>query len=153
MHNMNHSIVVLAFFMALNGFSQEPDTGDFPTFGNITIKISGIKSDKGQVVVELFQKVKEKFPSPKGVIMLEKNKISHGMSEVMFKSVPFGTYAVTIYHDVNLNGKLDKNTLGIPKEGYGFSNNPRLFIGPPSFEAASFVLKNKELSMSISMKY
>ena len=55
--------------------------------------------------------------------------------------LPAGQYAVGIFHDVNLNNKIDNNFLGLPKEQYGFSNNARALFGPPSFEEAAFELK------------
>jgi uncharacterized protein (DUF2141 family) len=48
---------------------------------------------------------------------------------------------VGIFHDVNLNNKMDNSFLGLPKEQYGFSNNARALVGPPSFGEAAFVLK------------
>lgn len=54
-----------------------------------------------------------------------------------------GTYAVTIFHDLNGDGELNTNFLGIPKEPYGFSNNPRIRFGPPNFKEASFEFKEK----------
>ena len=55
--------------------------------------------------------------------------------------LPPGQYAVGIFHDVNLNNKMDNNFLGLPKEQYGFSNNARALFGPPSYEDAAFELK------------
>ena len=54
--------------------------------------------------------------------------------------LPAGQYVVGIFHDVNLNNKMDNNFLGLPKEQYGFSNNARALFGPPSFEDAAFEL-------------
>ena len=64
--------------------------------------------------------------------------------------LPPGTYAIGIFHDVNLNNKMDNNFFGIPKEQYGFSNNARAFLGPPAFEAAAFKLKG-ETTQSIDL--
>jgi len=50
--------------------------------------------------------------------------------------VPPGTYGVAAIHDENGNARLDRNFLGIPKEGFGFANNPRIFLGPAPFRAA-----------------
>mgnify|MGYP003572328091 CR=1 FL=1 len=57
------------------------------------------------------------------------------------------TYAIAAYHDANGNQELDKNFFGVPKEGYGFSNNARATFGPPSFEKAafSFTLEENQL--------
>jgi uncharacterized protein (DUF2141 family) len=68
--------------------------------------------------------------------------------------LPVGkTYAIAAYHDANGNEKLDKNFFGVPKEGYGFSNNARGTFGPPSFEKVAFQLiseKNKLVSFYLS---
>ena len=64
--------------------------------------------------------------------------------------IPDGTYAIGIFIDTNDNNKMDKNFLGIPKEQYGFSNNAKARFGPPSFEDASFILKDS-LSLSITL--
>lgn len=64
--------------------------------------------------------------------------------------LPPGTYAIGIFHDVNLNNKMDNNLFGIPREQFGFSNNARAFFGPPAFEAAAFELKG-ETSQSIDL--
>ena len=64
--------------------------------------------------------------------------------------LPPGTYAIGIFHDVNLNNKMDNNFFGVPKEQYGFSNNARALFGPPDFENAAFVLKGSA-SQSIDL--
>jgi uncharacterized protein (DUF2141 family) len=59
---------------------------------------------------------------------------------VHFKDLPPGEYAAVAFQDVNGNGKLDKNLLGMPKEPYGFSNGARGSAGPPKFSAAAVTL-------------
>ena len=59
-----------------------------------------------------------------------------------------------VFHDENMNQKLDKDFVGIPKEGYGASNNPKKKIGPPSFEDASFRLSGvAQQSVEIKLIY
>jgi uncharacterized protein (DUF2141 family) len=48
-----------------------------------------------------------------------------------------GTYAISAFLDRNGNGQLDTNRLGIPTERFGFSNNPRILTGSPSFNSAA----------------
>jgi uncharacterized protein (DUF2141 family) len=62
---------------------------------------------------------------------------SEGSLEAVLK-IPYGKYAVTIFHDVNEDEELNTNFIGIPKEPYGFSNNPKSSFGPPSFEQSLF---------------
>jgi len=52
-----------------------------------------------------------------------------------------------------MNGKLDANLLGIPTEGYGFSNDARALFGPPSFAAASFAYDGRVLDLTIGLRY
>lgn len=64
--------------------------------------------------------------------------------------LPTGVYAVGIFHDLNGDGALSKNFLGMPKEPFGFSNNARARFGPPSFEEAAISVKEK-LSITIDL--
>lgn len=50
--------------------------------------------------------------------------------------LPAGRYAIAVLYDENPNHKLDRNTIGWPKEGFGFSNNPKVGLSAPSFNAA-----------------
>ena len=65
-------------------------------------------------------------------------KVRHTQARCDFADIPPGTYALAVIHDENSNGKLDTNWLGIPTEGYGFSNDAKALLGAPSFAAASF---------------
>jgi uncharacterized protein (DUF2141 family) len=55
---------------------------------------------------------------------------------VVFDGIPPSDYGVVTLHDENKNMKLDNNLLGIPKEGFGFANNPHAVFGPPGFRQA-----------------
>jgi len=70
-----------------------------------------------------------------------------------FEDIPPGTYAITVIHDENTDGKLDTNWLGIPKEGYGFSNDVKALLGAPPFSAASFQYDGGTLELTISLHY
>ena len=66
--------------------------------------------------------------------------------------LPFGKYAITIFHDVNDNEELDTNFIGIPKEPYGFSNNPKSSFGPPGFDDAVFEFEKDGYEIEIILK-
>lgn len=114
---------------------------------DLTINISGLNSDKGTLLVGIYNK-KENFLKNqyKGDIA----KIEDKKSVVVFKKLPKGEYAVSFVHDENNNKKMDTNFLGIPKEDYGCSNNARGFMGPPKYDDAKFQLEeNKEIVIKI----
>lgn len=62
-----------------------------------------------------------------------------------------GTYAIAVVHDENSNNKMDV-AIFLPKEGFGFSRNPTITVGPPSFKSASFAVAG-DMRQSIKMKY
>ena len=82
-------------------------------------------------------------------------KASGDSITVVFENIKPGKYAVSVIHDANKNKELDKNKLGIPKEGFGFSNNVIGLMGPPTFESAQIDLSpaQKDLDIDIKMKY
>jgi uncharacterized protein (DUF2141 family) len=72
----------------------------------------------------------------------------------VFHNVPAGTYAVSSFHDENGNNKLDRNSLGVPSEGYGFSNDAQGTAGPPTFSQAQFTVDGKtDKSVEFSLNY
>lgn len=109
----------------------------------LTINIEKFEQLKGKLYVAVYNK-KEDFRKEDKIYKYQILPIHHAKEMITFEDLPKGTYAISLYHDVNGNGKLDTNFWGIPKEPYGFSNNPRIFMGPPSFEESQIVLDNHQ---------
>jgi uncharacterized protein (DUF2141 family) len=109
---------------------------------DLTIDISDIEKGKGHVLVALFSG-KESYDSGTSV-KAAKVKAESEKESVIFKDLIDGEYAVKMYQDENGNNELDSNMMGIPKEGYGFSNNVGLF-GAPKYEEAKFIVKDNTL--------
>lgn len=84
-------------------------------------------------------------------VMVIKIRKTHARCD--FEDIPPGTYAMAVIHDENMNGKLDTNSVGIPTEGYGFSNDARGVVGGPSFSAASFRYNGRGLDLTMSLHY
>lgn len=104
----------------------------------ITLTATNLRSSKGHVLVNLF-KDGEGFPATAAkAFRKEKVNITNKKAVVTFSSLPAGNYAVAILHDENDDMKMNTSFLGMPKEGYGFSNNVMGLLGPPSFNKASF---------------
>lgn len=114
---------------------------------NLTVNISGLSSDKGTLLVGVYNK-KEDFLNKQ--FKSEISKIEDKKSIIIFKNLPKGEYAVSFVHDENDNKKMDTNFMGIPKEDYGCSNNATGFMGPPKYEDAKFMLEeNKSITIGI----
>lgn len=120
----------------------------------INIIITGLDNDRGQVLVSLF-KDGDGYPHDPGKAIRKGRTAAAGKKAMIsFSDLPSGKYAAVVLHDENNNLKMDKNWLGLPKEGYGFSNNVMGSFGPPSFSRASFLhTGDKQTSISISVRY
>jgi uncharacterized protein (DUF2141 family) len=109
----------------------------------LKIKIEGIEKIQGQLKVGIYTE-KEEFAGEEPLIG-EKIKIHSDSIEISISdSLKDGKYAISVYHDINCNDKLDKNWIGIPSEKYGFSNNPKV-RKTPDFNQCSFYFRKKKL--------
>jgi uncharacterized protein (DUF2141 family) len=117
--------------------------------GELRVDILGVKSTDGQIRVALFDSEKTFLHSPvrSGSVGIEQ---SQGHWQV--NGLPPGFYALAVYHDRNGNGKLDSNMLGIPLEPYGFSNDARGILGPPSFAAARFQISGPSMRVEVRLE-
>ena len=139
------SILVLAV-MARTASPQESENA-------IRAHIEGMHSDRGQVVCALFATADD-FPKRiDRAFARVAAQIMSGRATCEFPRVPAGVYAVSVFHDENLNGKLDTNWLGIPREGVGASNNPKPRMGPPKFAATEFQHSGTPMDVEIIMHY
>jgi len=120
----------------------------------IHVKILDIRNSTGTVACALFESP-HGFPaeflhSATNVMII---KIRKSQARCDFMDIHPGTYAMVVIHDENMNGKLDTNALGIPKEGYGFSNNAKKWLGTPSFADASFSYDGENVDLTMSLNY
>ena len=105
---------------------------------NLTVNVSDVEKGKGHLMIALY-KSEEDYKSGKAsfhtkVAALNDQEIA------VFENLPDGEYAIKMYQDENNNNKMDFNMMGIPKEGYGFSNNVGMF-GAPKYKEAKFSVK------------
>ncbi len=123
------------------------DKGD----GTLLILITGLDDYKGQLLVALY-KSSDEFPGETpdkgwGTVIRKNEEL------IRFDHVPYGRYAIAVIHDQNNDGKLNKNFVGIPVEGYGFSNNAMGKCGPPTFTDASFIFSRNYDTRVIALNY
>jgi uncharacterized protein (DUF2141 family) len=118
------------------------------------IHVKNIRNSTGTVDCALFDSPVgfpvEVLRSATNVMVI---KIRHTQARCDFEDIPPGTYALAVIHDENSNGKLDTNWLGIPTEGYGFSNDAKGMLGAPSFSVASFAYDGRNVELTISLQY
>lgn len=145
------AVCILAFFFTTHLSAiiagNIPDT----IASSLTIIVKNTADNQGTVRAALYKTPKE-FPMGK-VFKIVEGKIKDNRSVMTFDNLPEGEYAVAILHDRNDNKKMDYNFLGIPTEGYGFSNNIKAVLSASSFEQAKVVIQaNAHQTITISMQ-
>lgn len=119
----------------------------------IHVEVVGLHSDKGQVLCALYSS-RDGFPkqSEKALARVS-STIAQKQAVCEFSGIAPGTYAISVFHDENSNGKLDTKFMGIPREGVGASNGAKGHLGPPKFEAAAFSFSGGRLDLKITINY
>ncbi|MDI4631791.1 DUF2141 domain-containing protein [Pelomonas sp. V22] len=108
----------------------------------IELEVTGLKQAEGQLMVAAFVDVGNWLRKPVAVATVAASKQEGGRIVVRIKDLPeSGDLALSVLHDVNGNGKMDSNPMGMPLEPFAFSNNAVGNFGPASFEQAKFTVK------------
>ncbi len=120
--------------------------------GQIKIMVSNIEEEKGVIHFGIYND-SNLFPKEEGKILGGFREVSEVVKDgFIINNLKESNYAIAIYHDRNSNKKFD-TFLAIPKEKYGFSNNAKVFLGPPKFEDASFFVgKDSIVEISIELR-
>ena len=142
--------IILLIYIAISHsvFAQDQ------TEGVLYVKIEGIKNTTGQLNVNLFNS-EEGFPGDyKKAIMMTRVRLTEGAEPVIeFTGLKSGVYGVAVIHDEDFDNTLDTGLFGIPKEGYGFSTNPKVTTHQPQFNEVKFDFDGKSREIKIMMKY
>ena len=138
--------IILASILVLSSFQKT--TADAYS---LTVEVKQLRNSKGVVQFALYNK-DGSIPDEhyKNYYKISKGRISDQASTITFKNIPSGKYAISILHDENQNGQIDKGFI-LPKEGIGFTNiNAISLSNRPNFTKASFDLyKNKRMRVKI----
>lgn len=118
----------------------------------LTLGVEGLRSTRGVLQICL-TRTADHFPDCAG----DPDKRHYSVpatqaAAIALTDLPPGEYALAIIHDENGNRKLD-TFMGIPREGVGFSENPALHFGPPSFRSARFAVAGSAVRLDVRMKY
>jgi uncharacterized protein (DUF2141 family) len=153
-YRFRFGVVLLAGALSLTG----PAAGSAPRAGEtstLVVNVTGLRNAKGKVDALLFVRP-QGFPDDdskaidKDEVPIDPKTLS---ARIVFKDVPRGFAAVTVLHDENMNRKIDKNFIGIPKEGYGTSNNPRKAKRNPRWDEAKFSITRPQETIPIRLIY
>ena len=142
-------IFLYIFIASFMSYSPPPSQDS----SRLEVTVSNIRNNEGHLLLTLFNS-SSGFPDDnKKAVDSRSVKAEKNTVKVIFEDLPHGVYAIAIVHDENENGKLDKNLLGVPTEGYGSSNNLKKLFRAPNFEESKFTLDQNFKNITIQVNY
>ena len=133
--------------------AEESCTGR-PSETKLYVKVSNVQSDKGLIAVTLYADDSRKFLAKRGSLYVGRVPAVAPLTSVCIHVPAPGIYALAVYHDENADRKFGrKGLLGLPAEGFGFSNDPPVFFGMPSFKGVRLNVRQSGLQTTIKLRY
>ena len=119
----------------------------------VTVQITNMRNHDG-VVRACMTSDEDRFPRCQGSAQGYRNVVSAGNATTLrFTDVAPGTYAIALLHDENDNGRADRALGMMPKEGFGFSRDAAVRMGPPEFDDAAITVGSSPSRQTIRMRY
>lgn len=141
------------FFFATLFILMLADSARADLKGNLIVEVDSLNNQKGEVCFKLFSGSRGFPDGNESAIKRQCVKNANNPSIITLNNIPFGSYAVSVFHDINGDRKLNRNSLGMPTEGYGFSNNPIVSRGVPKYGECIFLVAGSNTKIKINMKY
>lgn len=112
----------------------------------LTISIDKLENSEGEIALQLND-------DEKNEVKIVKESIKDGKCTVSIIGLEKGKYVFKYFHDANSNDKLDTNMIGMPKEGFGFSNNAKGSFGPPPHKETIFSLQSDTIMHCVPLYF
>jgi uncharacterized protein (DUF2141 family) len=134
--------------------SSEPEASDtvaHESTRSVAIHVTGLKNQSSTLFVAVFDSARG-FPKPEHSRETTTVPVTTDCVDFSLSLPDLTTTGIAIFQDLNGDGKLTKNSFGLPIEPYGFSNNARSTFGPPSFSQTTFQVSENMASMKIGVR-
>lgn len=127
--------------------------GDMSGKGWINVEVTGVRNSNGLLAITIYADDSSRFLAKKGSLDVVRVPAKAGTTRACVKLPGNGVYALAVYHDEDSSRKINRSGLGMPTEGFGFSNNPATFASIPAFRSVRLNIPKNGLTTRISLKY
>jgi uncharacterized protein (DUF2141 family) len=146
------AIIIAASLSPASAFADEGCTGArAPSSSKLVVQVEGIRSPVGEVAITVYPDDKRRFLAKGGKLFRARVKAQTSVRACFW--APPGGYAVAVYHDRDSDRDFDRTVVGLPAEGFGFSNDPDTKVGLPSLASVRFRVPAGEKVVPIQMRY
>ena len=120
----------------------------------VTVTVDGVRNANGQVTTTIYADIPDKFLIKNGSLYVVRTPTVAGATRFCVFLPQTGVYAIAVYHDEDNSGTINRSgVLGIPTEGFGFSNNPPTLASLPTFRSVRISIPRTNLATTIHLKY
>ena len=116
------------------------------------VEVKGLRNNDGLVRLALYDRP-ELFPISGKAFVISDVPIPYQGLSLLFSDLPPGEYALALFHDEDGDNVFDKGFLGLPLEGFGFSNDATVFFSAPSFSAAAVTVGEELTAITVHVRY
>jgi uncharacterized protein (DUF2141 family) len=143
----------LSLAPAVPARAQDNDCGGPPSGVRLYVNVQQIRASTGLIAVTLYADNPRKFLAKRGALYVVRVPARAPATRVCINVPAAGVYGIAVYHDADSDRGFDRNAIGMPAEGYGFSNNPGTFFGLPSFSSVRLRVARTDMWTNVRLKY
>lgn len=146
---------VLGLALGSPAAAQEDCEGGPPKTGGakLSVQVTDVRRAEGEIAVTIYPDDPRRFLAKRGKLLRQRVAAEAPTTSTCFWLPTAGVYAVAVYHDANGDRDFDRNRVGLPLEGFGFSNDAPTKTGLPSFDSVRFRVKAGSNPLRIRLRY
>lgn len=117
------------------------------------VDVENVRAAQGLIAVTLYADDSRRFLARRGSLYVGRTPARAPATRICIHLPSVGTYALAVYHDADGNRRFNRNAIGMPAEGFGFSNNPRVLFGIPAFRSVRLSVPRNGMSTRVRLRY
>jgi uncharacterized protein (DUF2141 family) len=145
--------VAVTLFLADTSAQAQPDCTGRPSPYRLFVTVSNVRAAQGLIAVTLYADDRRRFLARRGALYVGRVPARTPVTRVCIHVPSPGFYALAVYHDADANRSFNRNRLGLPAEGYGFSNDAPAIFGLPSFRRVRMNVPRTDTSTNVRLRY
>ena len=131
----------------------QPECAGNPGPVRLNITVEGVRAAEGLIAVTVYADDSSRFLARRGSLYVGRVPARSPTTQLCIYLPSTGIFAFGVYHDQDGDRSFDRTGIGLPAEGFGFSNNPRLFLSIPSFRSVRLSVPRNNMSTTIRLRY